>query len=165
MENCVDLSRPFLQDLDGLRRWQNDQLHATLVGLTPHCVHHGKPPIGSSANDQARASPGNVFFQRQWRVTEGIAELLGRFLLAFVNVTLVDNDIVLVGDAVDVEGSELEVDDPHRAPHLVQAPKEPHLPAYAGRDMTVELRLIDHLFRQRVVVSLGARQSVGLLRS
>jgi hypothetical protein len=81
VENCVHLSRRFLQDLDGRRRRQNDQLNPTLFCLAPHIVHHREPPVGFSADDQAGATPGNVLVQRQRRMTEGIAEFFDAFFL------------------------------------------------------------------------------------
>src|SRR5262249_37764134 len=42
------------------------------------------------------------------------------FLLALANFTMVDDEIVLVGDAIDFEDTESKVRDLHRAPHILR---------------------------------------------
>jgi hypothetical protein len=46
-------------------------------------------------------------------VAELVAELLGRFLLAFADLAAINYDIVLVGAAVDLNGAEREFIETH----------------------------------------------------
>jgi hypothetical protein len=57
----------------------------------------------SGADHEPAAFPGDLFFYGQRCVSEGLAELLGRFFLAFGDCPAIYHHVVLVGDAVNAD--------------------------------------------------------------
>jgi hypothetical protein len=86
MEDGVRLRAVSPECLDGFCRGQNDQFHATLVSLTLDIVHDRQASVRAGTDNQARAAPRDVFFDRKRCVTKGVAELLRRLLLSLVNL-------------------------------------------------------------------------------
>jgi len=57
--------------------------------------------------------PGDFLFYRERRVAELFSKFLGRFFLALADFTAIDDDIVLVRAAIDLDGTEREFVEAH----------------------------------------------------
>ena len=68
-----------------------------------HLIHDGQR-AGPGTDYEVPAVPRNVLFDGERCVAETAAELLGWLLPALADVTVVDDDVMLVGDAVDANG-------------------------------------------------------------
>src|SRR6516225_501801 len=100
MENCVGLLSAFIQEFHGFFRWEDEQFNFAPLGLTFDLIHHWQC-ASSRADHQAAAFPRDLLFQRERRVSEGFAELLGRFFLPLANLSSVDYHVVAVLNAID----------------------------------------------------------------
>jgi hypothetical protein len=61
----------------------------------------------------AAAFPGSLFFDGERRVAELGTELFGKFLLPLKDVSAIDQNVVLVGRAINADGTELKGLDVH----------------------------------------------------
>jgi len=104
---------PFLQEPEGLAGRHDDQFDVAALSLSFDLLHDRQIAVGSGADHQPLALPGNLFFEGEGRMPELVAESLGRRLLAFTDPTAIDDDIVLVGAAVDPDGAEGEIAEVH----------------------------------------------------
>src|SRR5437899_1912143 len=68
------------------------------------------------------AAPGDVFFGREWRMAVGVPILLGGLLLSLPNLALVDDRVVLIGHAVDLDGAEGETLESAPIPPCLRTP-------------------------------------------
>jgi len=87
-----------------------------MLCLAFHRFHHGQFSVRSGTDDGPVAVPRNPLFFREGRMTEGIAKLSGRLLLAPQSLCAIDDNIVLTGDPADLDGAEGEVLKLHRRP-------------------------------------------------
>ena len=85
---------PFLQEPEGLAGRHDDQFEVAALSLTFDLLHDRQIAVGSGADHQPLALPGNLFFEGEGRMPELVAESLGRRLLAFTDPTAIDDDIV-----------------------------------------------------------------------
>jgi hypothetical protein len=85
-------------------------------GFAFHFLHDWQTAMGSGADDEPLAFPGDLFFEGQGRVAELIAEFLGRGFLAFADFSAVDDNVVLVGAVVDLDSAEGEFTEVHVRP-------------------------------------------------
>src|SRR6516164_6723498 len=88
-----------------------------------HLIHEGQH-AGPGTDYKVPAVPRNVLFDGERCVAEIVAELLGSLLPALADATVVDDDVMLVGDAVDangVEGKRLEAHGHLRANYILCA--------------------------------------------
>ena len=74
-----------------------------MLCLAFHLFHHGQFSVGSGSVDEPVAVPWNPLFFRAGRMTEGIAKLSGRLLLAPQSLSAMDDNIVLTGDPADLD--------------------------------------------------------------
>src|SRR5262245_60174972 len=134
MQDGVSVVSGFLvQALEGFRGGQNDQFDSSLVSFTLHIVHNGKGAVESVANDQLTALPGNLLFGGERGVAEFAAIFSGGFLLPFLDLSPIDDHVVLVRLAVDLNRAERVIPNTHG--HLVQIllPTAPVCNSRAGR--------------------------------
>jgi len=78
-----------------------------VLGFKLHLLHH-RQSAGARADDQPATLPGYLLLDGYRRVSKGIAELLGRLLLAFANLAAVDHHVVFIRNVIDPNGSEGE---------------------------------------------------------
>jgi hypothetical protein len=107
VQNCVGVVGISLQHLDCVNRGQNKQFDFVTSDLALYFLHHGQSTVGTTAADELAALPGD-FLHRERRVAELLSELLGGSFLAFADFAAINDDIVLVGAAVDGNGAETE---------------------------------------------------------
>src|SRR6266568_7030484 len=104
------ISRP---PTDRFNRRQNQQLDFMALGLAPHFFHHWQFAVSSGADHKSVAFPRYVLLDRQGRVSEVVPEFFRWPFLAFADLPMVDHDVVFVGAAVDLEGTEGEFLEAH----------------------------------------------------
>ena len=86
-------------------------------GFALYFLHHGQPAVGTTASDELMASPGDFLFYRKRRVAEPISKFLRRLFLALADFAAINDDIMFVRAAVDLDGAEREfVDADTRTP-------------------------------------------------
>ena len=85
---------------------KHDQIDLASAGLLPDLLHHRQRAVSAGANHQTAASPGDVLGGRQRSVPVSTAELLGRRLVALSDLSPVNDQIVVVGHAVNAHGPE-----------------------------------------------------------
>ena len=105
-----------LQAFEGFRGRENDQFEPSLLGFALHRVHDGERACESIADDQLAALPRNLLFNGERRVAELVAEFLGGFLLPFRDLAPIDDYIVLVRLAVDLDRAERAISDTQSSP-------------------------------------------------
>jgi hypothetical protein len=114
VKNGIGVFGPLLQYLDCFDSRQNKQFDFVTLGFAPYFLHHWQSPVCTTANDELVALPGDLLFCREGRVTELLSEFLGGFFLALTDFAAINDDIVLVGAAVDLDGAEREVVETYR---------------------------------------------------
>ena len=114
MEDRVGLVRILLERLDRFRRRHDEQLDVAMLGLALHVLHDRQGAVGPGADHQPAAFPGDLLRERQWRVSEGVAELFGGFLSALADFPAVNDHVVLVRDPVDPDRAKGNPRDTHR---------------------------------------------------
>src|SRR5262249_51992550 len=92
---------------------QNDQFDPSLLGCALHLVHDGESAGESVADDELPALPGNLLFHGDRRVAELVAEFLGGLLLPFLDLAPIDDHVMLVRLAVDLDRAKRAISDPH----------------------------------------------------
>src|SRR5215831_4139109 len=116
VQDGVGVVRGFLgQAFESLRGGQNDQFNPSLVSFTLHIVHDWKGAVESVANDQLTALPGNLLFSGERRVAKLVAEFFGGLLLPFLDLAPIDDDVVLVRLAANLDRAERAISDTHRS--------------------------------------------------
>ena len=114
MENGVRFGL-FFYEAERFAGRYDDQFDVTALGFALHFLHHGQLTVRSCADHEKLALPGDLFFDGQGRVSELVAESLGRCFLSFADFSAVDYDVVHVGAVVDLEGAEGEFAEVHGA--------------------------------------------------
>jgi Carbon-nitrogen hydrolase len=123
MQDGVGLVSGFLvQAFEGLRGGQNDEFDPSLLGLALHRVHDGQGAGESGADEKLSALPGNLLFNGERRVAEFIAEFLGGLLLPFLDLSPIDDHVVHVSLAVNLDRAEREIFDTHGEPRAILLP-------------------------------------------
>ena len=117
MQDGVGVVSGFLlQTFEGFRGRENDQLDPSFPGFALHRVHDGERARESIADDQLAALPGNLLFSGERGVAEFVAEFLGEFLLPFLDLSPIDDHVVRVRLAVDLNRAERAISDTHGHP-------------------------------------------------
>jgi hypothetical protein len=78
-------------------------------------------PVDPASHHQPATSPGDVLGDGERGVAESLAVRLGGCLPAFPNPSAVDDEVVAVGLAVDLDGSERQVPEAHSTHHRASA--------------------------------------------
>src|SRR6266566_6456689 len=91
---------------DRLCRGHDDQVDLAAAGLFVDVLHHRQRAIGAGADHQPATPPGDVLGGRQRGVAVGAAELAGSALLALADLPAVDDQVVVIGHAVDLYRTE-----------------------------------------------------------
>src|ERR1019366_4790504 len=89
------------QHADRLCRRQDDEVDVATAGLFADLLHHRQRAISTGADHQPATSPGDVLRDRQRGVPVRAAEPPGRGLPALADLPAVDDQVVIVGHAVD----------------------------------------------------------------
>src|ERR1035437_10231743 len=100
MENGIGVFCVPLKELHGFFRWEDDQFNVAPLSLTPNLIHDWQCSRART-DHQAAAFPRYLLFQRERRVAETVAELLGWFFLALANLSAVYHDVMAVLNAID----------------------------------------------------------------
>src|SRR6266480_5073521 len=103
-----------LQSLDGLGGRQDQQFNCATLSLLLDFFHYWQPAVRAGSDHKSLTFPGYFFLNRQWRVAELLAEFFGWLLLAFANFAAINDDIVLVRIALDLDRPEGEFVETHR---------------------------------------------------
>jgi len=106
MKNCIGLLGLLLQHLDRFGGGHDKQFDPVTQGLAFYFLHYGQSAVCTAADDELAAFPGNLFFHREGCVTELLAKFLRWLFLAFANFAAINDDIVFVHGAVDLNGAE-----------------------------------------------------------
>ena len=91
MQNGIGFVGVLLQRLYRLSCRENEQFDLASRGFTLHFVHHRELAVSAGANDQAAALPRYFLLDREWCMTEGVTEFLGRFFLPLADVPMIDS--------------------------------------------------------------------------
>src|SRR5271169_4401482 len=100
MENGISLLDALIQKLHGFFRWDDSQFNFAPPSLTFDLIHDRQCSF-ARADYQTTAFPRDLLFQRERRVSEGFAKLLGSFLLPFGHLSPVDHRVIAVLNAID----------------------------------------------------------------
>jgi len=120
VQDGVGVRCGFGQRAGRLRRGQEDKVDLAAAGLVADVLHHRQRAVSAGADDQPAASPRDVLRDRERGVPAGAAELPRRGLLALADLAAVDDEVVVVGHAVDpyrAEGVAGESHDDAPSPH------------------------------------------------
>ena len=107
--------RLFFDEGECFGGWNDDEFDVAAFGFAFYFFHDGQAAVGSGADDEALALPGDLFFEGQGRVAELVAEFLGRGFPALADFAAVDDDVVVDGRAVDLDSAEGEFAEVHGA--------------------------------------------------
>src|SRR5712692_9865608 len=102
---------------DSTSRRNLEEFNLARLGLALDLLHDRQRAVGSRTDHQPPAVPGNVLRGGKRRVAVGVAEGFGGLLLPFTNVPAVDDHVVLISHAVDLDGAELEPAEAHDLLH------------------------------------------------
>src|SRR5208283_3957502 len=91
---------------DRLRRGEDDEVDLAAAGLVPDLWHHWQRAVGAGADHQPAASPRDVLLGRERGVPVRAAELPRGGLLPLADLPAVDDQVVIVGHAVDPDRTE-----------------------------------------------------------
>src|SRR5436189_216283 len=78
MQDRVGFLGLLLQFLDRLGRGKDEQMDLAALGFGLHFFHHRQSAVCPGADNEALAFPRYLLLDRYRRVSEGVAELLGR---------------------------------------------------------------------------------------
>src|ERR1035437_5054177 len=101
MENGIGIFCASLQEIHGFFRWEDDQFNFAPLSFTSDLIHDWQCSA-ARADHQAAAFPRYLLFQRERRVSETVAKLLGWLFLALANLSSVDHDVIAVLNAIDL---------------------------------------------------------------
>ena len=116
MKNCIRVFGFWLQYRDGFGGRQDNQSDLVVRGLGLDFPHHGQSAVRTTADDALTAFPGNLFFYRKRIVAELLSKFLGWLLFAFANLAAINDKIVLVNVAVDLDRAERKSFEMHTQP-------------------------------------------------
>src|SRR6516225_5644010 len=102
VQDGVGVVGVLLERVYGLGRGKNEQLDLAALGFEFHVLHYREATMCPGADHQPLAFPRDVLFDRQRRVSELVAKLLGRLLLAFADFAAINYHIIIVGGPVDM---------------------------------------------------------------
>src|SRR5207247_5171493 len=159
MQHGVGLASRVAQKLYRFDGPHDLHLDTPAFGLLEHIRHHRQSAVSACADHQPAALPGNLLLDRKRRVAELASEPFCWFLLAQTHRTPIDDDVLLIGFAVDADGPEREPVDAHdlrlyglanrwmQPPHLETqnrsvAKESAGLLLYRRRDGTLEVLLV-----------------------
>src|SRR5271165_2144270 len=122
MENSVGAFGVLIQYLHGFFRGEDSQFNFAPLSLTFDLIHDWKSSF-ARANHQATAFPRDLLFQRERRMSEGFAKLLGSFLLPFAHLASVDHHVIAVLNAIDPNLPKRELLELHSEPLIRIQPR------------------------------------------
>jgi hypothetical protein len=94
------------EQADRFCRWNDHEFDVAIVGRFADLLHHRQRAISTGADHQPAAPPGYAFRDRERGVPVRAAELPGGGLLALADLPAVDDQVVIVGHAVDSHRAE-----------------------------------------------------------
>src|SRR2546428_6107838 len=121
VEYCVRMQVAAIEDGDGVFCGKNYQLDFPELRVLLHFRHHRQPAFRSGTDNKPTALPRDIFIDRYGRVAVGVAIPLGSLLLALSNLAPVNDQVVVIDHAVDLDRAERELLDMHRhhlPPHI-----------------------------------------------
>src|SRR5215472_1477654 len=113
VEDGVGVLRVLLQHFEGFERRQDEQFNLAVLGLALHFFHYRQSAIGAGADDELTAFPRYLLVNGQGRVSKVVAEFLGPLFLAFAYFPAVNEDVMRVSVAIDLEGAKGETVEAH----------------------------------------------------
>ncbi len=81
VKNCIGVFGLSPQHLDCFDSGKDKQFDFLSFGFALHFLQHGQSALGTTADDELAASPGDFFVYRERSVAELLAKFLGRFVL------------------------------------------------------------------------------------
>jgi hypothetical protein len=122
VKNLVRVFGFELQHLDCVDGGQDKQFDFLTLGFALYSLHDGQSTVCTSANDNLAASPGDFLFYRERSVAELLSKFLRRLFLALADFAAINDDIMFVRAAIDLDGAEREFAEAHtRTPAGLQA--------------------------------------------
>src|SRR6188474_101675 len=119
VEDRVGALRALVQGLDRVGRGRDEKVDFPPARLLLDLPHHRQRTVSTGADHQPATPPRNLFHQRERGMSIGVAESLGRSLLTFADLPPVDDEVVIVRDAVDPYGTERVLLETHLASALL----------------------------------------------
>ncbi len=113
MEDGVSFVRVLLQRVDRSGSGKDEQFDFTALGFELHFFHHRQGAVGPCADYQPATFSGYFLLRGERSASEGIAKFFGGFFLALADLTAVNHHVVLVGDAIDPDGTEGKIFETH----------------------------------------------------
>jgi hypothetical protein len=99
--------------LDGLRCGKHKELDLAPASLSLHILHDWQSAAYASADHQPPAFPGNLLGSGKRCVAVGVSEGPGLLLFPLPYAPTIDQDVVPMGDSVDLNRAELEAIEAH----------------------------------------------------
>jgi len=106
VKNRVRVFGPALQHLDCVDGGQDKQFDFLTLGFAQYSLHDGQSTVCTSADDNLAASPGDFLFYRERSAVELFSKFLRRLFLALADFTSINDDIMFVRAAIDLDGTE-----------------------------------------------------------
>jgi hypothetical protein len=122
VKNRVRVFRFALQHLNCVDSGQDKQFDFVTLGFALYSLRDGESTVCTTADDELAALPGDFLFYRQWRVAELFSKFRRRLFLALADFAAINDDIMFVPAAVDLDATERESVETHtRTPAKLQA--------------------------------------------
>src|SRR5262249_10606788 len=114
VQDGVGVRRIVLEKLNGFRSGTHVQDHAPLLCFHLDLIHHREAPEHPGADDKMFALPRDCFQERHRRVPESLLELARRFFPTSSEFSSIQDHILGVFFAVDLDGANLALAPFHR---------------------------------------------------
>src|SRR6516164_1869773 len=118
-----------LERVYGLGRRKNEQLDSAALGFELYVFHHRQTTMCAGTDHQPLAFPRDVLFNRQRRVSELVAKLLGRLLLPLADFAAINYHVIVVGGPVDTNRTKGKIFEAHMPPPRIAAELRQSVPA------------------------------------
>src|SRR5215469_5316517 len=106
VQNRIGTLVPFIEDLNRISGWNNDQVDLPPFGFGLEIVHYRQCALVTCADYQPAASPGNLLLDGERSVRKLGPKLPGGFFLAPADCAAVDYHVVFVNDTIDSNRAE-----------------------------------------------------------
>jgi len=87
-------------------RGQEDKIHLAMARRFLDLFHYPQSTIGTTADNRPTTLPGNVFLDRERSMPVRAAKLTRSGLFAFADLSVVDEQVMVAGHAIDPHRTE-----------------------------------------------------------
>ena len=101
VQHCVCVLYVPVQKLNCLLRRDDDKFDSAPDRLAPDFVHNGQRPACPGPYHQTAAAPWYVLCKGEWSVAKLASQFFGRFLLALVDIPVLNHYIVVIIDPIN----------------------------------------------------------------